>query len=110
MDGIFITDFGKKACIFNTYFAKQCNIFDNGSVIPGINYRTDNRIMDITFSSSDLSKIIKELNPNKAHGHDGIFINMIQICGDSIIPPLKIDLRVSCKNWNFSGFLEKKET
>ena len=49
----------------------------------------DERISDVLFSSSDLSKIIQELNPNKAHGHDNISIKMIQLCGDSIILPLK---------------------
>ena len=31
-----------------------------------------------------------EPDPNKAHGHDNISIRMIQICGDSIIFPLKL--------------------
>ena len=30
VDDSFVTDFGKKADVFNTFFAKQCNIFDNG--------------------------------------------------------------------------------
>ena len=38
----------------------------------------------------DLFKIIKKLNPNKAHGHDNISIKTIQLCADSILPPLKI--------------------
>ena len=37
-----------------------------------------------------MSKIIKGLNPNKAQGHDNISIRMIQLCGDSIIAPLKL--------------------
>ena len=40
------------------------------------------------------------MNPNKAHGHDNISIRMIQICGDSIICPLKLifetAIRSSC--------------
>ena len=89
VDGIFVTDFRKKASIFNVFFSEQCNIFDNGSTIPEVNYKTNTRILDISFSSSDLSKIIKGLNPNKGHGHDNISIKMIHMCGDSIIPPLK---------------------
>ena len=34
--------------------------------------------------------MIKNLNPNKSHGHDNISITMIQICGDSLIHPLKL--------------------
>ena len=37
-----------------------------------------------------MSNITKNSNPNKAHGHDNISIKIIQICGDSIIPPLKL--------------------
>ena len=33
-------------------------------------------------------KIIKDLNPNKAHGHDEISIRMIKLCGKSITEPL----------------------
>ena len=35
-------------------------------------------------------KIIKDLNPNKARGFDEISVKMIQLCGDSIIFPLKL--------------------
>ena len=67
MDGIFETDYKKKAAIFNTFFAKQCNI-DNGSVLPEIVLKSDKRLTDFTFTSLDLSKIINNLNSNKAHG------------------------------------------
>ena len=83
VNGIFETDFGKKAAIFNFVFAKQCNILNNGSFIPELDYKTNKRIANITFSSSDLSRIIKDLNPNKAQGHDNISIRMIKLCGDS---------------------------
>ena len=86
---IFETDFRKKASIFNIFFADQCSVFNNGSVLPGVSFKTNKRIKNIEISSSNLSRIIKHLNPNKAHGHDNISIKMIQICGDSIIPPLK---------------------
>ena len=38
----------------------------------------------------NILKIIKDLNPAKAHGHDGISIRMIKMCEKSIIAPLKI--------------------
>ena len=90
VNGVFVTDFREKAGMFNAFFAEQCNILDNGSNLPVNNYKTNKRISNIAFSHADLSKIIKDLNPNKAHEHDNISIKMIQICGDSIIPPLKI--------------------
>ncbi|XP_057310565.1 uncharacterized protein LOC130648529 [Hydractinia symbiolongicarpus] len=98
VDNIFVTDFKEKAGIFNVFFADQCNILVNGSTIPDINLKTDRRISSITFSSSDLSKIIKDLNPNKAHGHDNISIKMIQMCGNSIIFPLKLLFEAGIKS------------
>ena len=90
MNGIFETDFRKKACIFNVFFTNQCSILNNGSIIPEISYKTDKRTRDINFLPSDLSKIIKNLYPNKALGHDNISVKMIQMCGDTIIPPLTL--------------------
>ena len=90
VNGIFETDFRKKASIFNVFFTNQCSILNNGSIIAGISYKTDKRTRDINLLPSDLSKIIKNLNPNKAHGHDNISVKMIQMCGDTIIPPLTL--------------------
>ena len=64
---------------FNGYFSNQCNTFDNGSLLPDLNYRTPNRLSYINFSSTDISKIIRDLNPNKSHGHDNLSIRMIQV-------------------------------
>ena len=47
VDGNFVTDFKKKTGIFNAFFADQCNIFNNGSTIPGISYKTNIRKSDI---------------------------------------------------------------
>ena len=74
VNGTFETDFGRKADIFNVFFAKQCSIINNGSVLPEISYKTNKRLINIIFPSQDLCKIIKNLNPNKAHGHDNISI------------------------------------
>ena len=41
VNGIFESNFERKATIFNIFFASQCNILNNDSVIPGIRYTTD---------------------------------------------------------------------
>ena len=38
----------------------------------------------ISFSNNDILKIIRNLEPNKAHGHNMISIRMMKICDDSI--------------------------
>ena len=108
VNGIFETDdLKKKANIFNIYFANQCSILNNSSVIPEIIYKTNKRAKDITFLYSDLSEIIKKLNPNKAHGHANISIKMIQICGDSIIPPLLLIFNSAIKSGHFPDAWKK---
>ena len=51
----------------------------------------------ITFSADDILEIIRNLDPNKAHGHDMSSIWMIKICDISISKPLIL---------NFQSFLE----
>ena len=41
----------------------------------------------------DILKIIKNLDPNKAHGHDNKTIRIIKICGKSIYKPLALIFR-----------------
>ena len=55
----------------------------------------------------DLSKIIKNLNPNKAHGHDNISVKMIQMCGDTIIPPLTLIFDSAIKSGLFPDSWKK---
>ena len=51
VNGTFETDFGKKAGILNIFFADQCSIINNGSVLPEISYKTDKRLINIIISS-----------------------------------------------------------
>ena len=97
----FITDFKEKANIFNLYFVNQCNIINNGSTIPEVIYKTNHRSNGVTFCNDDISKIIKNLNPSKAHGFDGISIKMIKMCGESIVPPLSKIIRNAIKSGIF---------
>ena len=65
-----ITEFEAKANIFNKYFASQCTTINNNSVLPlTLNHLTD---------------------PNKAHGHDEIFVKMLKLCSPSICKPLTL--------------------
>ena len=41
------------------------------------------------FSEDDIAKIIQNLDPNKAHGHDQISIRKLKICGKTISKPLE---------------------
>ena len=70
----FIIDFRKKAELFNFFFiAKQCSVINTCSDLPTTSAKKNHESMStIPFTSDDILKIIKNLHPNKAHGHDMI--------------------------------------
>ena len=75
----FITDFKEKAELFNSFFSKQCSIMDNGSKLSSnLVYHTNEKLSYIVFNSEDIGKVISDLDPNKAHGHDMISIRMLK--------------------------------
>ena len=87
----YITDFKKKAELFNWFFAKQCSIINNSSELPSnILKKTDHSISTVTFTSDDIATLIQNLDPNKAHGHDMLSIRMLKLCGKSICKPLDL--------------------
>ena len=86
----FITDFTEKAELFNSFFAKQCSFIKNESkLLPRFHFLTDKRLSMVKFVNNDILKIIQNLNPNKAHGHDKICIRMLKLCDDSLCRPLE---------------------
>ena len=87
----FITDFEKKTELFNSFFAKQCTVINNGSSLPSeLLLKTDRFLSNITFSSDDILKIIQNLDSEKVHGFDRISIQMLKTRGPSICKPLEI--------------------
>ena len=73
--GDLITDFKIKAEFFNSFFASQCSFIKNASkLLSHLNYKTDNHLSTVDFSIDDIAKILQNLDPNKAHGHDKISI------------------------------------
>ena len=98
----YVTDFKKKAELFNLFFAKQCSIIDNSSELPS-NFlkKTDKSIFAITFTCNDIATLIKNLDPNKAHDHDMISICMLKLCGKSICKPLDLIFQSCMKRGKF---------
>ena len=62
----------------------------NESKLPSrLHLVTDKRLSTVKFVNKT-SKIIQNLNPNKAHVHDKIRIRMLNICGNSLYRPLEL--------------------
>ena len=74
-----VTDFLVKANLFNNYFSQQCTAIE-----------TEQKRSTLEFCTNHIVKIIKSLDPNKAHEHDEISIRMIKLCATSIAKPLLI--------------------
>ena len=103
-----ITNFKEKAELFNTFFASQCTLLNNSSDLPNELEKLTNKLLDtVNFSTNDTSKIINNLDPNKAHGHDMLSIRMIKLCENSICKPVSIIFNDCLKEGKFPFDLEK---
>ena len=90
----FVTDFLSKANIFNTFFSQQCTNIVTDSTVPSTpSFISDKKLNQIDFNIDTVIDIIRNLNPSKAHGHDGISIRMIQLSCKSIAKPLYLLFR-----------------
>ena len=103
----FITSFQSKANIFNTYFAQQCRPMENDSFLPELILKTNSTLETIEITLSSITKIIEKLNPNKAHGFDGISIAMLKTCAKEIALPLKIIFDLCLHEGTFPAMWKK---
>ena len=98
VDDKHVTDIKTKANIFNEYFAEQCTLLKNKSVLPSNQtFLTQSRLTSLDFSEEEIRKIIRALNIHKVHGHDDISIRMIKICDKSLLKPLVLLCQNSVK-------------
>ena len=89
----FILDCSEKAKRFNDFFSHQCKLIINSSVLPNLIFLTDKRIDHLTICDNDIAALIRNINPNKATGCDGLSGQMLLLYDDSVIFPLKIIFR-----------------
>ena len=92
----FISNFKTKANYFNRFFSPS-----------SFNLATNETVTTINFDEQLNSKLIVALNPNKAYGHDGLSIRMLQMGSDFISKPLSITFRNFLKAGCFPAAWEK---
>ena len=85
-------------------FAKQCSLIPNKSVLPLL---TENSLSKCNFSKRAILPITRNLDLNKAHGHDMISMRMSILCGDSICKPLGLIIKTYLRNGRFPPELKK---
>ena len=62
----------------------------NDSELPPFYPVTNSKIDNISINDEDILSLVRHLNPNKAIGHDGISSQMLLLCDQSVVLPLKI--------------------
>ena len=98
----YIVNFKEKSEIFNTLLPGQCSLIPNKSVIPSeLTLLTENSLANCHFPKKDILQIIRNLDSNKAHGHDMISIRTLKLCSDSICKPLEIIFKTCLRNGRF---------
>ena len=90
VNDVFVTNCTKKAELFNSHFSQQCSLTETGSALPQLHLLTDDTLDACIIAEEEILNLIRSLDPNKAHGWDGISVRMILICDSSIVTPLKI--------------------
>ena len=86
----YISNFRQKANLFNDYFADQCKLFENGSTLPEVTYKTNESIYHINITVDHIVDIISKMSSNKAGGCDMISVRMLQLCPLEVATPLQI--------------------
>ena len=64
--------------------------------------------LNINFTPENIISLIRNLNPNKAHGWDGVSARMLKICDKSIVPPLLIIFKNSLETGTFPSTWKKQ--
>ena len=95
VNGEMISNFSKKAELFNKFFTSQCTPLSNTSTLPPLTIRTDRRLSSLKINEDDILSIIKSLNSNKSHGWDKLSIKMIKMCDKTLAYPLKLIFKAS---------------
>ena len=86
----FIMNCKQKAEIFNDYFSSQCTPFQNESTLPPFKKFTNNKIDSFTITDDEIKHLLKNINIGKATGPDNISANLLKMCGDTLVVPIKI--------------------
>ena len=69
--------------------------------------KTDKYLSTVTFYENEKKKPIRNLDPNKAHGHDMLSIYMLKICDDSLCGPLGLIFKSCFENGKFPSEWKK---
>ena len=81
----YVTDFKEKSELFNSFFANQCSLIPNKSILTyEIMLLREHTLTSCHFYETENLQIINSQDSNEAHGRDMISIHMLKLCGEAI--------------------------
>ena len=80
----------EKADLLNRYFTSISTVNDDKASLPAFEYKCQNRLSRIVFTSNEIEILLGLLNPNKASGPDEISNKMLKAVAKEIFIPLNI--------------------
>ena len=101
----FISNFRDKAELFNNFFCST--VYSDRQGKWNSCYTPTKILSSILVTTADVSKITKNLDPNKAHAHYMISIRMLKLCDDSVLPSLELIFKSFVESGRFPSQWEK---
>ena len=90
VNNICVLNYREKAKLLTDFLSPQCKPVINDSVLPNFSYLTNEKIDQIPIDNEDIVSLIRKFNPNKTNGSDGISGQMLLLCDDSVVLPLRL--------------------
>ena len=79
----YVTDFKKKAELFECFFAKQCFLIERNFSFT-LCKKTDKSASTVSFKKDFIVRVIQNLDPKKAHGHGMVSLRILKLRSKSI--------------------------
>ena len=87
-DNSYVTNNKCKADLFNNFFLSHSNIDTSNAVLPNPDFNSTHVIDHIMATPSEVTDLLKSLDPSKATGPDGISSRLLKEAGVAIVPSL----------------------
>ena len=85
------TNKAKAKCLGQS-FSKKCSLGDedfSDGVFPHVRSRTENQLVNVHFRIPTVGRVLRQLDPSKATGPDGIPASLLKSCADELAPPIE---------------------
>ena len=99
----YVTDFKEMSEIFNSFFANQCSLISNNSILLSeLKLLTDHTLIPFEFSVTDILQVTDSQDSDKTYGHDMISICLWKLCGEAACRPLNMIFKTCLNTGKFA--------